>query len=97
MVDSQSKNLKLNAPVNEYVKSLPGLLVYHSEKYHKNCSARMINVVPQLDSLMMINQPEIDKVNVTGMVAQVKVDETMEDATNESFYDMFGQGVDLAM
>ena len=36
VVDTQSKLIKLIAPVNEYVSSHPDLLIYHSQIFMKN-------------------------------------------------------------
>lgn len=94
IVDTQSKLTKPVAPVNEYVSSQPALLLYHSHRFLKTVAALSIKVTyPCIDILCGSDSTvEFNEVHMTGMTSEVKVENVQEDAVNECFYNMFGQG-----
>lgn len=85
--------------MNEYVSSQPDLLLYHSQRFLQAVAALSIPVTyPCIDILCASESTlEVDQVQVIGMASELKVEDTQEDAVNECFYNMFGQGANLAM
>ena len=99
IVDTQSKLTKPVGPLNEYVYSQPDLLLYHSERFLKHVSALTVKVTyPCIDVLSAEESVLVyDEVHVMGIASEVKVEDAGEDAVNECYCNMFGQGVNLAM
>jgi len=44
VVDTQGKLIKASGPVNEYVNSLPDMLIYHGKGYMKTINALTIQI-----------------------------------------------------
>ena len=99
IVDTQSKLTKPVAPVSEYVASQPDLLLYHSERYLNHVTTLAVKVsYPHID-VLCAEESVLDskRVYVMGMASEVKVEDAGQDAVNECYYNMFGQGINLAM
>ena len=73
------------------------MLLYHFQSLLKSLSALSVNVIyPQLDVFCASEEQltlDIYIVHMIGMAGEVKVDDAKEDAENECFYNMFGQGI----
>ena len=97
--DTQGKLIKAIGPVNEYVNSLPDVLIYHGKGYMKTINALTLQVeYPHYDILCdnKVNM-EGEEVELIAMAGELKVPCVGDNAINECFYNMFGQGVNLAM
>jgi len=99
VVDTQAKEIKPIAPVNEYTSSQPDLLIYHSENFAKTFRSVYVEpVYPHIDILCTSSTKQtLNEVDVSGFTAELKVDKLHDKAENECFYNMFGQSTNLAM
>lgn len=88
-VDADGVNIKPIAPVNEYVTSQPDLLLFHN-KYTDALNGLYIQASDH-------ETVALDDMKVTGFAGEFKVDEAKGSAENECFFNMVGQGVNLAM
>jgi len=94
--DTQSKLIKAIGPVNEYVNSLPDVLIYHGKGYMKTINALTLQVEYPHYDILCDNKLNME-VELIAMAGELKVPCVGDNAINECFYNMFGQGVNLAM
>ena len=99
IVDTQSKEIKPIAPVCEYSSSHPDLLIFHNDKCIKKVGAVCVKpIYGNVDVLCFsTSQAELEEVTILNLTGELKVDKTGDESENECFYNMFGQGVNLAM
>jgi len=99
IVDTQSKIIKPMGPVNEYAYSLPDVLIFHGKDHTKTTKALLLKVCYPYVDVLCENElhMEGEEVEVLAMAGEVKVECVRDDAVNECFFNMFSQGVNLAM
>ena len=100
VVDMQAKKIKAIAPVSEYVSSQPDVMIFHADKFSKNYNALYVKPMYENLDILCLNEGEdeiIEEVKIIGFAGELKVKRMGDDVENECFYNMFGQGVNLAM
>jgi len=96
IVDTQNRLIKPMALVNEYVNSQPDILIFYSKHHVKTVTALLLKVIyPHVD-VLCDNEILVEGEEVA-MAGELKVENVRDDAINECFYNMFGQGANLAL